>query len=50
MLPPDIHLEEVTYVAGILNNEPDERGTLVMVAYTKRGEDGSSFAVTVNLN
>lgn len=42
-----VRLELATHVAGILTNDPDERGTLIVAAMT---EHGSSVALPLNLN
>ena len=44
---PAVKLAEATHVSGVLNNEPDERGTLVVIANLK---GAAPVALSLNLN
>jgi hypothetical protein len=43
----DAQLEPATDVVGILTNQPDERGTLIVAAVTPLGD---RVALTLNVN
>lgn len=44
---PTIKLAEATHISGVLNNEADERGTLVVIANLK---GAAPVALLLNLN